>query len=157
MADERNGCIIYAIYSPDGNHSIWRYYVKDEFHAKLCYGDFLNFQPNWHVQFVIVDGRLLYWTDGTSNKGSIEGNVPRMLNLDKADNTGKNFSYEVLVEGGFADDTVYRIDFYDQNFTPTGESDEYTITGVAGDKAAGLQLLTDWLNSLNHNAGDCHH
>jgi hypothetical protein len=76
------------------------------------------------------------------------GNEPRMLNLEKADDKDKSYSYELLVDGGFADNTVYRIDFYDQNYNPTGNSDTFTVTGVAGDKAAGLDLLEGWLNTL---------
>lgn len=151
-ADNTHGTIIYFVYSPDSNHTIWRYYPEDEFSVLLCYGSFLNFSPNWHVQAKVIDGKILYWTDGTTNGNEIDGNPPRMLNIQKADNTGKLFQYELLADGAFADGTVYRIDFYDQNYNPTGDFDELTLAGVAGDKEAAMEAIAAWLDNLPPSA-----
>ncbi len=148
VAEESLNIVIYAIYSPDNNHSIWRYDMRQQSHSKLIYGSFLNFSPEWYVQFVICDKHLVTFTDGTTSGSSIVGNPPRMFNLDRADNTGKNLTYELLVGDTFVNGTRYRIDFFDINFAPTGTFSEFVVTGVAGDKPAGLQLLTDWLNTL---------
>lgn len=148
-SDDSLNCIIYAVYSPSNNHGIYYYDVTADKSSILVEGDFLNLSPDRYVTLKIVDRKLLYLTDGTPINGVLTGNAPRMLNIQKAFDVGKKFAYELLFEGGFADNTRYRVDFYDKDFNAlAGEFDEFVVTGVAGDKRAGLELVAGWLNTL---------
>jgi hypothetical protein len=80
--------IIYFVYSPLGNHQIWKWSMDDQTFEIVFEGSILNFQKNYKVYHIsIIDG-LIYWTDGWFQSylysgGLLQFNPPRMADINK--------------------------------------------------------------------------
>ena len=93
--DEDNGVVIYFVYSPLGQHGIYRFDPKNETVETILQGSILNFDKNYLITGINVVGSdeeyfplgLLYWTDDL--------NPPRKLNIYKA------MQYTAGLSGGY--------------------------------------------------------
>lgn len=103
--------IIYFVHNSLDEHTILEFESLTETIYELARGEHLNFDLNNRIHSAkVVDGKLLYWTDGKVYRDSIEGNRPRKLNIDKARTQGKFLIHELhFGDDSFTDGAEYSI------------------------------------------------
>lgn len=92
--DRENGTLIAFIYNSEDNHAIFQY-QKNNIWTELCHGADLNFNPNRKITGIDVIDNLLYWSEGREVGNEAEGNPPRVLNIEKANDYLKKRKYNV--------------------------------------------------------------
>ena len=94
--DRENGTLIAFIYNSEDNHAIFQY-QKNNIWTELCHGADLNFNPNRKITGIDVIDNLLYWSEGREVGNEAEGNPPRVLNIEKANDYLKKRKYNVYL------------------------------------------------------------
>ena len=150
--------LIYFVHNSNGNHRILRYTPSSNSVDVIAKGSALNFALSNKIHSAaIVDGRLLYWVDGyAAVGGTITGNRPRKINLDKATKSAsKKATYEIYAglpgEGQFNNGRQYTFRIVREvNGAYTNLAGPFVITSngtYANDPAGGLRWLAEQLNA----------
>lgn len=111
--DKQTGSVYIFVYNTDGFHEILRWNAKTETVVTVATGSVLGFTQSWKISHAeVADGKILSWTDAlTYGPGTIEGNPPRKINIDKALNFQKKATFELYAgrpgEGQFANGVTY--------------------------------------------------
>ena len=106
VEDKRCVSVIYFVWNSNNEHLILRYFPQKKDASNPCgvielvsCGEVLNFNKDWIISHAaFIDNKLLYWTDSFTEKGLIEGNPPRKINVEKGNITGKELEYEIHVD-----------------------------------------------------------
>jgi len=94
--DDRNKKVIYFVYNDADDHLILSFDPATNTIERLAQGSVFNFKKEWKVNHaVLIDSKLLYWTDAYTEGESIEGNPPRKINIEKSNVTARSLEYEV--------------------------------------------------------------
>lgn len=148
--DKQTKSLIFFVWNSNNNHRIFQYRQETEDHVTIASGSVLGFDSAHKITHAhIVDGEILYWTDGkTVDAQTITGQPPRKINLLKAATDKDNFEYELYAgvdnEGQFASGRTYTFRTTDIDGGDPQNENEYTATGTHEDDAsAGL----DWLKT----------
>lgn len=153
--NKQRNTLIYFIANDLGNHRILRYSVETgniDVIAALPQGA-LNANNLIHSAS-FIDGKILVWTDGWSDRNNNhQGNPPRKINIDKAANLGKMFTYELIAgvpgENQFTPGAVYTFRIQDVNGSNIAGPYTFTSDGTyQDDPAGGLAWLMDSLSQL---------
>ena len=103
--DERCKSIVYFIWNSNDDHLILRYYpgkidISPSGEIELvAQGSVFNFKKDWKINHAfLIDLKYLYWTDAFTEKGFIEGNPPRKINIEKSNVTNRSICYELQTE-----------------------------------------------------------
>ena len=164
--DLRGESLVYFIYNSGGNHLILRYFPNSTATpggeiVQVAIGSAFNFNPDWLITHAcLIAGKLLYWTDAYTDKQSIEGNPPRVINIERSRISGKKLTYNVYAglpdQGQFADavtdGTTLTFQFYDK---ATGAITAQTTTinsavllTLANDPDAILTYIASVINTI---------
>jgi len=90
VVDKKMNTIIYMVWNSQNNHSILRYYSDTNSIQFVAQYDF-KWEDKPITNINLVAGHLLYWTDF----------VPRKIDVDLANNTGKKFKWNLVVTDKF--------------------------------------------------------
>lgn len=151
--DKRCNSIIYFIQNDIGTHGIYRFWPYDPGTDGAIYKVLETIFLGWDgshdkiTQADLVDGKLLYWTNGRSEKNTLFSGTPMKINMEKASYRRKIFSYEII-----ADETSF-----DPGPTPLTIAVSDILTGfvfatknftvpAASTLAQGIQYITDQIN-----------
>lgn len=115
-SDKPSNTVFYFNHNTLGNHSIFRYYPDTDTIETILIEPLLNFSVDFKITGINLIDDLLYWTDNY--------NPPRKINIDKANNTGKQFINDVFFNVG----TTYPIAYQVQFVAPNGGAINETIT-----------------------------
>jgi hypothetical protein len=103
--DERGKSVLYFVWNDTGEHTILRYFpnkntVNPAGEIELiAQGAVLNFNKDWKIDHAfLIDMKYLYWTDCYTEEGTIVGNPPRKINIEKANVTKRSLCYELHTE-----------------------------------------------------------
>ena len=99
VEDKIGDTVIFFIRNTSSDHSILRYYRETAQIRLVDQGSHLGIEDLVHSG-QCVDGRLLIYTDGYANRGTMTGSEPKVIDLDKAINDGKFLSYEIHYDEG---------------------------------------------------------
>jgi len=134
--DKQTASAFMFIYNSNDDHQIlwWKPNDVIEDVRVLATGATLNFSITQFIsQAAIVDGKLLYWTDGQYVQGQMRGNPPREMDVEAADNTNKDKIYEIYAglpgEGQFAAGNIYDWEIQNAN------GDVFTNLSIEADGA----------------------
>jgi hypothetical protein len=88
--------VVYFIHNSNGNHSIFICYPRTQETVLVMQSPTLNFNKDWKIHSSrILDSKYLYWVDGRVVKDKLEGNPPRMIDIERAIKKGKTLEYRV--------------------------------------------------------------
>lgn len=115
IEDKVGKSIIFFTYNTDTDvQSIFRWFpYKKSFgdpdgQIQPLYRGNLGFSKDWWIRGRVVDGRYLYWTDAHIENQVIEGNPPRMLDMEHARWYDKLIQYSFLFGPNSLGDQLYR-------------------------------------------------
>lgn len=150
--DKQTSSLYIFVYNDGGEHRIYRWDSVSQVVYTVAYGPALNFDRAQLInQSVVIDGRLLAWTDAIEGQGVPGGDHPKKINAIKGDLFKESIQYEVYAgivgEGQFANGFTYR--FYTLNFNgDESEIVEYAADGTfENDPAGGLEWLKGQLEN----------
>jgi len=151
--DRDNERLIYLLYNSNGNHKILSY--NGNTIDELASGDVLGFDKNRYITSIgLENGKLLYWSDAQESDGTLIGNPPYCLNIERS-NLNKKLSYKIYAgkegQSQFGDGNEILLSLIDPsgitiiNFYPI-----YTVpqgSGFEGTVMPGLTALADNINN----------
>ncbi len=146
--DKQSQTAVLFIHNSLGNHQIIRVFDVSDAVEVLAQGPWLAFNPKRRIHdVVIVDGELLYWTDGFADSTDFQGGELRKINMTKA-SLQKPLSWEVYAglpgAGQFATGRTYLFRVTDQNGTTLATASDISDGAYLDDPEAGL----NWLSGL---------
>lgn len=122
--DEIGDRAFYFVHNSNGNHGIYEYSRPSGTVFEIAVDPALNFMLNHRINHAnVVDGKLLYWTDGE--------NPPRKININKAKSFDKKRTFYV----NFGDQCATGETYSFQVFNPAGvlvETFTATVAGTGG-------------------------
>ena len=119
--DEIGNRIYFFIHNSNGNHGIYEYNRVDRVVYEVFIGSILGFSLASRINHCnVVNGKLLYWTDGD--------NPPRKINIEKAKPYNKKRTYNI----DFGDQCATGETYSFQVYNPSGVLVETFATTVAG-------------------------
>jgi hypothetical protein len=119
--DEIGNRIYFFIHNSNGNHGIYEYNRVDRVVYEVFIGSILGFSLASRINHCnVVNGKLLYWTDGD--------NPPRKINIEKAKPYNKKRTYNI----NFGDQCATGETYSFQVYNPSGVLVETFATTVAG-------------------------
>lgn len=144
--DKQGGTVIIFLRSATlGNDVIIRYFPETDIFYELVKGAGLGFSKEGKIQAEIVDGRYLYWVDGYELAGTIAGNEPRCLDMERARVGTRSLTYEIYAglpgQGQFANAAQYVPRLRTHSGTTTGIATITSDGTYENDPAAGLAWL----------------
>ena len=156
---EDKQCMSYVMFIDNSanGHRILRWFQEDGHVEEIVIGANLLFEPLRRVQAHVVDGRLLYWTDGFSDKEGMTGQEPRKINMAKASLYEKLLVAEFYAgfagQGQFAELSTYTVSVKNISGVTTIESDIFVIPDntLENDPAAGLAWLKEQIEASDLN------
>lgn len=140
VEDKVGQSVIFFFENSNNNHTILQ--VKNGTPRILAQGAFLNFSANRPIHSAkVVNGELLYWTDGTTRDGPV-GNEPSKINIEKAYVDGKTLQYELhLTPSSFVPGSQFWIQVDELDGTPVTPLQLAYTVGAGGPDAELTALI----------------
>lgn len=156
LEDKAEKTIIYLVWNSLNNHQIFRYFpafgAGNGYILKIAEGDFKFDRYRTITGINLVNGELLYWTDGWDFGSGIVGEAPRKINIVKALEHGKRREFHT-----YFPDTAFGAGFtYSMMLSEDGTGNLiggiigipiYTSTGV--DIETGIKEFAAAINTNN--------
>lgn len=146
--DKQTGSAIIFLYNSNDQHQIiwWRPNNTTEDMRLIATGDALNFSITQFIsQAGIVDGKLLYWTDGQFIQQELHGNPPREFDILTGDLTTKDKIYEIYAgqpgEGQFEAGNEYIFNIEDPDGNILVNLDIFSDGTYLNDPQGGLEWI----------------
>jgi len=144
--DDENSFTYYFVHNSNGDHCIYRFNHLTEVIDLVMQNRDFNFSVDYRVNSVdVVNGKLLYWTDGL--------NPPRKINVDKATEAGKKRKFNIYFGDAVQTGEAYTFGFilngsllFTWNYTasnvPNGSAYDLAYDIVANLPAGATALAT---------------
>lgn len=151
--DKKCESIFLFIWNSNNNHLIVRLYPFNANATEVVIqSSVLNFTQYGYITHIeFIDGRFLAWTDGQTDKLSITGTFPKIIDVPRATNlASKTYEFELTVDTqSGAASTTYSLEVTDHNgVNISGPTVFYTSTGHVGDPDGLLTALNTALTTL---------
>jgi len=160
--DDRNKKVLYFVYNDADDHLILSFDPATNTIERLAQGSVFNFKKEWKVNHaVLIDSKLLYWTDAYTEGESIEGNPPRKINIEKSNVTTRSLEYEVHTDDALTFlDTVppsgITLNFRDVTTSQSQLINTASLTAFQGDPEGFLEFVkgviefffSNWVESV---------